>query len=316
MLAIYSIEGISLEGIKNTKISKIIEFTQNIRAIICSDANAALQEFFGFSIDNKEISELSKYSSLLVLHYSLDKIYKIHGGYRREEDDLITTYSEFSDAKQDFLDIERNHLPSIISSMYVSLSEINDKIRITLRKKDFFGATFSGKSVLDVKLEAQFNISSSHILTIDKLNSLISKSVNLKNNIENKSVNNFHMAYSETDPLRKFIYYFFFIEKYTHKTYESINKKEVYNINIPDRIINSGTTFFINQQNSYNNLAQRFNFCSLVSWDSINDNDINDFLYIKKMRDKLSHGEENIENNLPIEKIEKLALKLLKSVKE
>jgi len=315
MLTIYSIEGLSLEDSQNETISNIIQFTKDIKAVICNNINVAFQKIFGFSIDYDKSSELSKYSLLLVLHYSSDKIYKIYGGYRKEDTDLITTYNEFSKAKEDFSDLEKRHIPSIISAMYVSLSEIHDKIIITLRKKEFFGATFNKKTISDITMDAQFNISSSYRINLEKLNYLISSSQKIKNNIDNKSVSKFHIAYSETDPLRKFIYYFFFIEKYTHKTYDEINKQEVYNVNIPERLEKTGLTFFVNQQKSYKNLAQRFNFCALVSWDTINDEDIKDFLYIKKMRDKLSHGEDDIESNLPIEKIEKLALKLLNQSK-
>jgi hypothetical protein len=72
--------------------------------------------------------------------------------------------------------------------------------------------------------------------------------------------------------------------------------------------------FFEDRFNDAKNLAQRFHWCAITAWPQIDDQDVVDFLDIKRSRDKLAHGEDILEPELPVEKARNLALKILGAV--
>ena len=49
----------------------------------------------------------------------------------------------------------------------------------------------------------------------------------------------------------------------------------------------------------------------MTAWGQLGDKDVCDFLELKKVRDKLAHGEHIEESDLPVEKAKMLGLKLL-----
>ena len=124
------------------------------------------------------------------------------------------------------------------------------------------------------------------------------------------------MALEEPDRLKQFLYYFLFIERFTHSQFKKIDydnyAKNMFNI--PARIKNVGMEFFKERQLDAKNLSQRFQWCSLLFWNEIDDSDVTSFKELKKTRDLISHGENVIESTLPVEEIRRLALKLLGSI--
>ncbi|MCI5122957.1 MAG: hypothetical protein D3925_00400 [Candidatus Electrothrix sp. AR5] len=90
---------------------------------------------------------------------------------------------------------------------------------------------------------------------------------------------------------------------YENDAYESFNA--------PSRVSDSAKLFFKSRFEDSRNLAQRFHWCALLVWSQLVDQDVEDFLEIKKVRDKLTHGEDIKESMLPVEKTKMLALKLL-----
>ena len=76
--------------------------------------------------------------------------------------------------------------------------------------------------------------------------------------------------------------------------------------NVPSRVKEPATKFADSK-----NLSQRFRWCSIIAWGKIEEGDVACFLEMKKIRDRLSHGEHIEEEALPIDKAKALALKLL-----
>lgn len=101
----------------------------------------------------------------------------------------------------------------------------------------------------------------------------------------------------------------------------SLNKSLSYNydakqtFNVPERINEPIAKFFERLFDDTKNLSQRFHRCAIIAWKNIGESDVNCFLEVKKVRDRLSHGEHVEESEMPVEKVKKLALKLLVQTK-
>lgn len=118
---------------------------------------------------------------------------------------------------------------------------------------------------------------------------------------------------NEEDRLKKFLGLFLFIERFTHRTFESLkhdeNVKQLFGVQ--HRLDKSATKFLSAVFSQFKNLAQRFHWCAMTAWVQLDDQDIKDFLEAKKVRDRLAHGGHYDESDLPIDKTKTLALKLL-----
>lgn len=105
------------------------------------------------------------------------------------------------------------------------------------------------------------------------------------------------------------------IEICTHNTFKEIDydSKVVHLHNLPERVKKSAAEFLVDSQKESKNLLQRFMWCSILKWSEVEDPDIDAFKSLKKIRDKIYHGEEIAESSLPIHLAQLLALKLLRS---
>ncbi len=115
------------------------------------------------------------------------------------------------------------------------------------------------------------------------------------------------------DRLKQLMSYFLFIERHTHSQFKQLSfDNDAHTVfNMPERMSTTSKEFFKSRFEDSKNLSQRFHWCSILTWQQLNDEDVNDFLTIKKIRDKLTHGEDIEESELPVEKAKSLALKLL-----
>ena len=124
---------------------------------------------------------------------------------------------------------------------------------------------------------------------------------------------NFYEALNEPDRIKQFLGYFQFLERYTHSTYKTLNfdndAKALFNIR--NDISKSCFMFFKDVFSESKNIAQRFHWCAILAWNFIEDSDIDDFLMSKKVRDKFSHGEHIEAKDFPVDKVKKLAFKML-----
>ena len=95
------------------------------------------------------------------------------------------------------------------------------------------------------------------------------------------------------------------------KTLDYISSFDSIN-NLPSRIEEETKTLFQTYQKDAKNLVHRFIWCSLLSWKDISDKDIQLFKELKKIRDKIFHGEEIDLSSLPINQARLLALKMIR----
>lgn len=110
----------------------------------------------------------------------------------------------------------------------------------------------------------------------------------------------------EKDPLKKFLFGYYCIEVIINKTYNlNTNRSRIDRklSNISDIEIKKELSTFLSNEIKFN-IRHKFIINSSLIWTGINSNSYNDFLEIKKVRDKISHGSFDYINNLPVYKVE------------
>jgi hypothetical protein len=316
---IYSLQGINFEKESELLKSDVFQFGKQCKVVIADSVNKAANEICGEDYAENEdewIKEKQGRPPYLLVCFEENEEHILKGGYRQEKEDHILTYDEFKDGKQEIKKWEIEELPSIITSLTVHFSEPDLQIKLVSLDRSVYGKTKDDKTLFDLKMTGSMSAFVSRPKPTAEINLSLKKSTNLYSSLDQKTSRHIFMALEEPDRLKQFLYYFLFIERFTHSQFKKIDydncAKNMFNI--PARINVVGMEFFKERQLDAKNLSQRFQWCSLLLWSEINDSDVTSFKKLKKTRDLISHGENVTESTLPVEEIRTLALKLLGSI--
>lgn len=319
VIQIYSIQGMAFESADANKISQVINISDQCNVVIGNSINEATETLADdkfFDGDEEKWLKEKQYSPpFLVAFFKENKPRELKGGYRQKVDDSIYIYDGFPDGKIEIKHWEQEVLPTIVTALTVNLSTLEHQVKLIPIERSIFGITNDNETVFDVKVTASGNMTVSRSKSLEDINFALKKSKILQRSLTKDSCKNFYTALNEIDRMKEFLGYFQFIERFTHTSYKSFTfddkSKQVFNI--PTHVNKSVFKFFKQNFEDSKTLSSRFHWCSLMTWNNINDDDVACFFYAKKIRDRLSHGETIVESDLPVEATKKLALKLLGS---
>ncbi len=254
----------------------------------------------------------------MVVYFKETESRILHGGFRKEKDGNIYLYDGFPDGTPEIKLWERELLPNIVGSMTVHFSSPDQMAELVPVERSVFGITTTGKTVFDRKITSgPVKMSVSSYQKLEEINSSLQSSSSLYDTLDKNSTQHLYTAFNEKDKLKQFLNYFLFVERFTHNQYKVLAGKLDLSdlVNLPDSLKSSGLTFFKDQFGLAKNLSQRFHWCAIMHWKKIDDSDVSFFIEAKKLRDKISHGENIEESTLPEERLKKLSLKLLNDVR-
>jgi hypothetical protein len=317
LIKVYAIQGFVFDELEEIQQTNSIKFGQICTAIIGSSVNAISNTLLedDFVGDEEGWKKESKTSSpFLFLHFGPTKPYQIKGGFRKKENGIIQTYDCFPDAKKQLNSWENEFLTSIMTSVSVEFSSPGKPVNFVPICHEVFAKTSAGVALYDDsshQMSATAYVSKK--IKAEQFNSLLFESSELYCKLDTKISRYFCMGLEEEDKFKQFLYFFLFIERYTHHVFKNIDhdkySKEL--MNIPIRLKELALESSIERRDS-KNLAQHFHWCSIFVWKNIVDEDIKKFKKLKDIRNKISHGEDIKEVELPVVIARELALKLLK----
>lgn len=313
----YSLQGVNFKPDSTPVHSEVFGFGGNCTVAISNSINEACQLLTGDDfVDGNEEEWIKKKKvtpPFVLIYFKEFQSRTLNGGHRKEYDGNIFTYDAFPEGKQDIKKWEKESLPSIFTALIVHFSKLDRPASLLPIERAIFGTTNKSTTLFDVKLTGNATLVVSSGKTAEEINESLAKSSALLSKLTYKSSRHIYSALNESDRLKQFVSYFLFLERHTHSQFKSLSyENDAHNaFNVPERVRESAKLFFESRFNDSKNLVQRFHWCAILAWQQLNDKDIGDFLDIKKVRDKLTHGEDIEESELPVEKAKMLALKLL-----
>lgn len=314
----YSLRGMVFEKDCEIKQSKVASFGVNGTAVISQSINKASQLLTGHVVaddEGKWLSDNKASPPFLLLYFRESKPYKLRGGYRQEKEGNIYTYDTFPDGKVEIRNWENDVEFKIVTALTVHLSTLERPVEIVPVSRSIFGITSEGKILFDLKVTGSATAYVSSPKSTDSMAESLEKAEQRfgTKDYSKDSIRHFYAALNQKDRLKQFLGYFMFIERLTHRTYKSLSyERDAKNlVRILDRIEKTSSDFFSKVFSESKNLAHRFYWCAMTSWDQLDDQDVSDFVSLKKARDRLAHGEHIEEADLPVEKAKMLGLKLL-----
>lgn len=250
---------------------------------------------------------------LLVLTEAPEPVQCSHGYWKQANDEIIT-HDCFTQAKGALAKLENERTSVLVAALSALLSTEQKPVLFVPVTREVFAETNLGKRLRDFRSEfSAEGYASSPIITAEAVEK-IESALHLSRSLHPKVGYFFVLAIKEKDRLKKFLYLFLVIEIHTHQTFKELDYGSSLSVLhvLPDRIVNSAADFYINRQKEAKNLTQRFMWCSILRWREIADHDVRDFREIKRVRDRIYHGEEVVEKALPIAEAQSLAAKLMR----
>ena len=140
----------------------------------------------------------------------------------------------------------------------------------------------------------------------------LADTLRLAGEIDAKVARFYHLALNESDPLKRFLYFFLAIEIQTHATFSAIDHQQnlANLVVVPTRAAASAKVLFGEQRNSWRALKERFVWCVLCVWTHLSDSDVQELSGLKAVRDKIAHGSIAVPPDASVSAAEKLATKL------
>lgn len=320
IVRVFSVQGINFHPDSSKTISDVFEFGGNCTVVVSNSLNEGCRLLTGEDfIDEGEeewVENKKTRPPFALIYFKEFCTRTLKGGRRKEHEGSIITYDAFPEGKADIRKWEKEFLPNVVTSLVAHLSNLECPVNLVPVERAISGTTSEGITLFDIKMTGCANLLVSYGKTLEDINVSLQSSAEVFGRLEYKTSRHFYSALNEKDRLKQFLSYFFFIERTTHKCFKSldyeVNASPTFNF--PSRLNESGSCFFEQRFSDAKNLAQRFNWCALLAWNTLNDSDIDDFNELKKTRDLLSHGEDIVEADLPVEKARKLASKILGTV--
>jgi len=317
----YHVEGIILEESGASAIENMCHKNQDFTFGFGNNLNELSQYLFDEDlVDDDWIKENNVTSPFLIIHISLNEFFSCKSGYWKKEtikdEKIISIYDGFPEARELLKKKESRIISKAVASLSVSLSDLHYPIRFKSILRQTYGKTELGEMVFDIRAEM-----SGEIFTLVQVHPLqvkvrIQDSLKLYNQLDDQVRKHLYSALGEKDKLKQFLNFFFVLEIHTNQVFKNIKFQDYVSEanNIPDRIKESGEKFLLKLWKSEcEELAVKFQWCALLAWKKIDDKDIEDFKSMKKIRDRIAHGEIVSEDKLLIDLAQKLCMKILSS---
>ncbi len=259
--------------------------------------------------ESRWLAESKSTPPFLMLHIGLPEIHEVRGAYVRDEPNRILTYGAFEYAKAKLKRAEGIVVPNIASAFTCEFSHFSPTVSLKQVSRDVYGITPDGRTLHDIRIEVRGSLSTAQRISPNTTQAYLSRSTDLAASLKSAVSQFLHLAFDEKDQLKRFLYLFFALERITHTTFASIDlDRHMSRLSEVSR----RTSKPRDQPREWKTLQDRFAWCSVVVWTQLTDNDIATFRMLKKVRDRLAHGEITAPPSPSVQVIEDLVKKLLR----
>jgi hypothetical protein len=286
-LHVFTIQGIRLD--EGTLIAQTVTRGANeIQIGIGNSVNAISNNILSDSFTDDEINWQTDRDYLppyVVVHFGPTQTHTENLRYLRRDGNTVRTYDTFRAAKLEIEQVADEHLPSIVTGLSCALFKNGSPLtRLIHIDKIAFGITDAGQFVDDLRLEVSASAYTASDWDALSIREALEKVPDFVTKIDDKSASFFHLALSEKDDLKRFLYFFLAIEIATNLLFKALIQEQRANKLFGER----AKSWVKNLQVRY--LSDRFLLCSLFVWKHLSDADIETFKKIKNTRNDIAHG--------------------------
>ena len=223
----------------------------------------------------------------LLLHIGPTPTHLMTGQFLKEESDSLRTYDGFIPARRELREMEAKVIPSLITALSCTFGTLPNTVKFQELDHVVQGVSVDGVPVYDFGVSMRADLRVGQAVSANEFTALLASATYLATRINAKVAHFYHLALQEDDPLKRFLFLFFTIERQTNATFKSIY-----------------------QGASTAGLAERFYWCSRTVWTHMTPEDVANFGEVKKVRNQIAHGEIAQPPIVAVALVEKVAAKL------
>lgn len=296
MLVVYKVTGFALSNSENIRFDNESLRGVNFTLMLGNSVNELSQDLSKGNFVKEEdewAEERGAAPPYVMVHIGPTEEFSTTEGYWKRSDEVILTYFSFDEAQAALQDLANRLLPTLLSSLTVRFSKPLGTVAFEHVDRTIYGITPDGVTIRDLRVSGMLpKVTLSRRIELARGESLVRQSLILGKRIDQRAAEFFHLGLEETDPIKKFLYFFLSMEIYTHTTFKKVKHSQCADsiLTVPTRVRSIGDTFFANQQADLKNVGDRFTWCAICKWDGLEDDDVRKFKELLKLRNDIAHG--------------------------
>jgi len=249
-----------------------------------------------------------------VIHIGPTDEHRCDGVYATESDGRVVTYGGFAHLKDDLRARVSVVLPRIKTSLACGLALPQHQVKPKLVDSLLFGRTDDGRSVHDFLVVGSASATVAMMVEANALNDNLGRVTAMATELRDKVARFYSLALAEEDPLKRFLFFFLSIEVETHATARTLDTGSYLEAAIgrDPRAFALAQPVLAQEGPHWRNLGDRLVLCAILKWRDLSEVDVHELRRLKKVRDKIAHGDLVGPSGRDVASVERFATLLLK----
>ena len=225
----------------------------------------------------------------------------------------LHTYDAFRDAHTELLTLEDQALPVVHTALVCSAAASGCPSSFKLVDCSRYGITTASETVFDVRLEFKQDNHADRPVTEPWLETTLANTSRLAATLDPQVARFMHRGIEEESALTRFLHCFLAVEIETNRAFDSIDQQGQLArlLGLKTHACETTLKLLARRPSDVQDLAERFAWCAHCLWSHLEDKDVEEFLVLKKIRDRITHGRIATPPPGATTAIERLAARLL-----
>jgi hypothetical protein len=289
---------------------------KDFRLSLGADVNEICRTLIGHTyIDN--VADWQNYNKCnppyLVVHLGPTILHNFSGTHRKVDGDTLLTIDSFPKARIELRNWTEDVMPALLTGLSSGFSTHEPEVTFAPVDHVVFGITSENKIVKDIRFSLSGTLSVSANMTAEHAVKYVDLAVDVAKRQSPNVASFFHLGLHHDNLTLRFLFFFIAIEMKTHEQFKTFDhSKRSSDLASPQsRVQNTAQLLNNEHKENWNKLGGHFMWCALCIWLHINDDDVKEFMRLKKIRDDIAHGNIQAPYSEEVIAVEKLAKKLL-----
>lgn len=225
----------------------------------------------------------------------------------------IISYDAFRGVKRQLQDWREAILPRLSTALACHFSYPDLEVRFDKIAEATFGVTNDNETVHDVRMDFNARLSTSRKFDAIDVARNLNDAIEMAEMMNQRVSQFYYLALSEKDDLKRFLFFFLALEFFTNRTYKPLRAagRLIQPPVVPEKLRTAAAALFERAPDNMKSLRDHFVWSALYEWDHVGDDEVREFVRLKKIRDDIAHGDIEGPNHADVRAIEKFVTTLL-----
>jgi hypothetical protein len=232
----------------------------------------------------------------------------------KKDGDEIYSYDAFQSAKIQLGEWKEIVLPRLETALACRFALSDLEIRFEKTDNTIFGVTPDKKIIHDIRMDTSATLSVQRFFEASQVDQYLYDVTQMADSLDDRAAQFYYLALSERDDLKRFLFFFLSLEFATNGIYKPLRNdgKLVEPHTIPEKLSDAANALFARApDNNMKSLQDHFVWSTLYGWSHIGDEEVREFVRLKKIRDDIAHGNIEMPNHADVIAVEKFVTNLL-----